>query len=298
MTITIARRVAFAVATLVLGATATACAGDGAPTAAASTTTTQPIVARPKGAVDELVAIGGGRLHLRCRGGGDTTVLLLAGWDKGSETWTAVEPALAERARVCSYDRFGTGTSDPATTNKTFDDQVADLRELLAVAGEPGPYVVVGHSFGGAEAVTFAATYHDDVVGLGLVDASPTGWPDVVCSVPAYEGGCALMHDPDADGERLDVFPAFAAVATVTSLGDLPMTVITAADRLSVGLTADELARLTERWQAGMERWSGLSTASSVVTVEHTGHEIQTDQPAIVIAEIRRLVEQAMRGRG
>jgi pimeloyl-ACP methyl ester carboxylesterase len=286
------RRVALALSVLALGITAAACGDDDAATASSgpAVTTTSTTVARPAGARDELVAISRGRLHLRCRGTGDTTVLLLAGWDRGSETWTAVEPALAERARVCSYDRFGTGTSDPATTNKTFASQVADLHELLDTAGEPGPYVVVGHSFGGAEAVTFASTYRDDVVGLALVDASPTDWPDVVCSVPAYSGGCALMRDPDADGERLDVFPAFEAVATITSLGDLPMTILTAADRSPVGLAPDELARVTARWQDGTERWAEVSAASTIVTVEHTGHEIQTDQPATVIAEIVALL--------
>jgi pimeloyl-ACP methyl ester carboxylesterase len=261
---------------------------DGRADAAPAPTTTT--VERPTQPVDELVAIGAGRLHVRCSGRGDTTVLLLAGWDKGAETWTAVEPAIAERARVCAYDRFGTGTSDAPTATHTFATQVADLHELLETIGEPGPYVVVGHSFGGAEAVTFASTYPDDVAGLMLVDASPTGWPDVVCSVPAYAGGCALMHDPAKDGERLDVFPAFAALASITSLGDLPMTVMTAAHRSPDGLTPAELTRLQSTWDEGMQRWAGLSTASNVVTVEDTGHEIQTDQPAIVIDEVTKLL--------
>src|SRR3712207_8210128 len=63
-------------------------------------------------------------------------------------------------SRVCAYDRFGTGTSDAPTTPQTFEDQVADLHELLDAVGEPGPYVVVGPSFVGAEAVTFRSAEH------------------------------------------------------------------------------------------------------------------------------------------
>ena len=212
-----------------------------APTTTTVTSPTTTAVERPSDPIDELVTISAGRLHIRCTGTGDTTVLLIAGWGEGSEAWAVVEPTIAERAHVCTYDRFGTGTSDRPPTTQTFETQAADLHELLDEMGESGPFVVVGHSFGGAEAVTFASTHSDEVDGLMLVDASPTTWPDTVCSVPAFAGGCALMRDPTQDIERLDVFPAFEAVGTITSLGDLPMTVLTAAHRSGDGLTPDEL---------------------------------------------------------
>jgi pimeloyl-ACP methyl ester carboxylesterase len=237
-----------------------------------------------------LVAIGAGRLHVRCAGTGDTTVLLVPGWGNGSETWADVEPAIVERARVCTYDRFGTGTSDPPATTQTFETQASDLHALLGEIGEPGPFVVVGHSFGGAEGVTFASDYAGEVVGLMLVDASPTTWPAAVCSVPAYAGGCAAMRDPTQHAERLDVYPAFEQVAKITSLGDLPLTVVTAAHRAGDGLTAAELARLDRTWREGTERWSQLSSRSSIVTVQDTGHEIQHDQPAVVVDELVKLL--------
>lgn len=262
--------------------------GDGAATSAAPITaapTTTTTVERPTEAFDELVAISSGRLHVRCSGTGDSTVLLIAGWDHASEDWAAVEPTIAETTRVCAYDRFGTGTSDAPTKPQTFDMQVADLHELLDEIGEPGPYVVVGHSFGGAEAVTFASTYPDEVAGLMLVDASPNNWPDTVCSVPAYAGGCELMRNP-AQGERLDVFPAFEAVARITSLGDLPMTVLSDAHRAPNGLAPEELTRLDAVWAAGTEAWAQLSTGSRILTIEDTGHDIQTEHPQTFLAEL------------
>ena len=250
----------------------------------------RPATARQTRPVDELVAIDGGKLHLRCVGQGDETLLLIAGWDSTSATWSKVEPDLAQRGRVCSYDRFGTGTSDAPSMTQTFATQVGDLHALLDAAGEPGPYVVVGHSFGGAEAVTFASTYRDEVRGLMIVDASATDWPATVCSVAVYDAGCALMHDPMRDGERLDVFPAFEGVAAITSLGNLPMTVMTAAHRTAPELPASELARIEAVWAAGTQRWAQLSSSSTVVSVDDTGHDIQVDQPAIVIAEALKLL--------
>ena len=264
-------------------------------TVSLATTTVSPAtttVERPTEVVDELVSIDHGRLHLRCVGAGPTTVLLLAGWGDGGDKWGAIEPAVAERARVCSYSRFGTGTSDPPSTTQTFATQAADLHALLDTAREPGPYVVLGQSFGGAQAVTFASTYANEVTGLILLDATPTTWPATVCSVAAYEAGCAVMRNPALDPERVDVFPAFEQVATITSLGDLPMTVMTAAHRDGTGLPPGELERLDKLWNEGVERWAGLSTSSSVVTVEDTGHHIELDQPQLVIDELLKLLPE------
>ena len=147
-------------------------------------TTAVTTVARPTATIDELVGAEGERVHVRCVGEGDTTVVLIAGFGGDTTGWANVEPAIAARARVCSYDRPGTGTSDPATATATFTTEATDLHDLLRTIGEPGPYVVVGQSFGGAEAVMFAALYADEVSGLALVDASPTTWPAALCSVP------------------------------------------------------------------------------------------------------------------
>ena len=110
-------------------------------------------------------------------------MLLLAGWGGAGDNWGAIEPAIRQHARLCSYARFGTGDSDAPASTQTFDTQATDLHALLESAREPGPYVIVGHSFGGAQAVTFASKYADEVAGLMLLDASPSTWPAAVCSV-------------------------------------------------------------------------------------------------------------------
>jgi pimeloyl-ACP methyl ester carboxylesterase len=274
----------------------------GAPTTAVTTeapTTAVTPVARPTATIDELVGAEGAQVHVRCVGQGDTTVVLIAGFGGDTTGWADVEPAIAARARVCSYDRPGTGTSDPATATATFTTAATDLHDLLGTIGEPGPYVAVGQSFGGAAAVMFAALYADEVSGLALIDASPTTWPAALCSVPddgseaaaTVLGVCAGAFLPTGNGEHLDVVAAFAEVSNVVSLGSLPMAVITAVDReLPSGLAASEVARLTEAWNQGQQSWASLSTTAHVVTVDHTGHHIEIDQPAVVIDEITRLL--------
>lgn len=280
--------------TVVLASTSTA------PAAWSTSTTMAPAVARPVEPVDRLFDTTHGRLHLRCVGEGGTTVLLVAGFEEGRENWATVEAAVEPTARVCSYDRFGTGTSDPPPATQTFRTQADALHELLDVADEPGPYVVVGHSFGGAEAVTFAAQYPAEVVGLLLVDASPVTWPAALAAVATGDETGAMLHsfgvglaDPLSNREHLDAVSAFAEVADITSLGSLPMIVMTAEQRQTPGLDPAEAATLQSTWNLGQEQWAALSTAGRVVSVADTSHHIQIDQPDVVVDAIVGLVPAA-----
>ena len=263
-----------------------------------SSTVAAPPAPRPTATVDELVDVDGVRVHVRCTGSGETTVLLVAGFETGDENWGEVEPDISARARVCSYARPGTGSSDAAVSTQTFSTQAAQLRAVLATIGEPGPFVVVGHSFGGSEAVTFASRYADQVTGIVLIDASPATWPTELCAT-ADDGStmaatigstCAGWTDPTANGEHLDVYGAFEEVAGITSLGSLPMTVLTAIDRQFADLGVSELARLTAAWNQGQQRWADLSTASRVVPVEQTSHHIELDRPEVIIDAVLRLL--------
>src|SRR5207245_3115478 len=62
--------------------------------------------------------------------------------------------------------------STPVLQPTTAQQGVADLHAVLIASREPGPYVLVGHSWGGLIARLFASTYPDDVSGLVLVDTA------------------------------------------------------------------------------------------------------------------------------
>jgi pimeloyl-ACP methyl ester carboxylesterase len=86
-----------------------------------------------------------------------------------------IQYALSRDTRVCLYDRAGMGQSDPQatplTTPPTAADAVTDLHALLAAAGVPGPYVLVGHSAGGAFVQLYARTHPEEVAGVVALNA-------------------------------------------------------------------------------------------------------------------------------
>jgi pimeloyl-ACP methyl ester carboxylesterase len=116
-----------------------------------------------------LVDVGGRKLHLLCSGQGSATVVLEAGASSFAIDWTLVQQEIARTHRVCSYDRAGSGWSD-ASTPKTRSTVAKDLHALLELAGEQGPYVLVGASLGGIFVRLYQAEYPEQVAGLVLVD--------------------------------------------------------------------------------------------------------------------------------
>ncbi|HWZ18995.1 MAG TPA: alpha/beta hydrolase, partial [Ktedonobacteraceae bacterium] len=123
----------------------------------------------------KLIDVGGYRLHLYCTGAvypGSPTVILEAGLGGTSLEWSKVQPGVASFTHVCSYDRAGHGWSDMGPLPRTDKRIVTELHTLLARAGVPGPYVLVGHSSGGLIMRLYASTYLEQVAGLVLVDSA------------------------------------------------------------------------------------------------------------------------------
>jgi hypothetical protein len=60
----------------------------------------------------QMVDLGGRRLHWNCSGTGSPTLLIKNGGDGFSVEWALVQPAIAKRTRVCTYDGAGYAWSD------------------------------------------------------------------------------------------------------------------------------------------------------------------------------------------
>ena len=127
--------------------------------------------------------VGGHRLHLDCRGQGSPTIVLDNGLGEVAASWSRIVTQVDTTTRVCAYDRAGQGWSQDVATPQDGIAAARDLHALLSVAGEHGPFLLVGHSIGGDYAMTYAAQYPQQVAGMVLLDSSS---PEQFTAIPSY----------------------------------------------------------------------------------------------------------------
>jgi len=120
----------------------------------------------------EMVDVGGYSLHINCVGQGSPTVVLDGGSGEMSAQWVWVQREVSDSTRVCAYDRAGMGWSEMGPQPRDAKQISSELHTLLTKADIEGPYVLVGHSFGGLYMQTYAARYPDKVAGVALVESS------------------------------------------------------------------------------------------------------------------------------
>jgi pimeloyl-ACP methyl ester carboxylesterase len=246
-------------------------------TSTASSPTPAPSASVNAGRAD----IGGYSLAYQCEGRGSPTVILEAGYTaSGIDTYgEAIQPQLARTTRVCTYDRAGDGTSDarPASVAPvTSLTQADELHTLLATIGVAGPYVYVGHSYGGMVARAFAATFPAETVGMVLLDASSE--PEIAVYDRLHAGAWNDGTVRPAPNQRIDIHASVRELRRAPALGAMPLVVATA------GLLEDPwLVTTAHREAAAQTRLASLSTNAIHVLDRGKGHFLPQNDPTLVV---------------
>ena len=258
----------------------------------------------------QLVNIGGHSLHIHCvgPGGAGPTVILEAGAGDYSAAWVRVQDLLSSRVRTCAYDRASWGWSEPGPGPRSMTQEAFELRTLLDSAGIPGPYVLVGHSYGALLVRRYIDKYGEEVRGVVLV--SPThedsqqgvvgeGWVRLrerATGRPIPEPRRLRATDTLVAGYDAwrDLWPDefqqlyLARAANAAPLGDRPLVSISSSrvEPPPPG-TSDEFWR-----ELGAEKTehtldlAQLSTSGNLVWDPSSGHRIHVDNPQIVVRAI------------
>lgn len=268
-------------------------------------------------------------MYATCRGAGSPTVVLIAGKGNGADDFmqvldpndpehdapgddvpmgmgtlqhsdSAVFPSVARFTRVCTYDRpdVGDRTEDVTTSRTqphTVDLDVSDLHALLTALGEPGPYVLVSHSYGSLVANLFARTYPQTVGGLVMVDGvSPLMEGMVTAGALANWDASNATTSPQVR-EGVKVIDAFRQINAAAPLPKVPTVVLSADKPWRTDLLPPE-ARKGEmvtfaNWHASQEQ-AAAALGAKLITKTNSGHDIYLYSPALVVDSIHEIVDQ------
>jgi pimeloyl-ACP methyl ester carboxylesterase len=272
--------------------------GAGATGAGASATSvTSPAPATED--IDAMVDVGGHKLHLFCRGAGSEgspTVIYLHGLshvqdggEASGASAASLPQVLGAKYRFCGYDRANVGSSEDVPGPLTGKSSAQDLERLLAAAEIEPPYLLLGASFGGLVAETYAASHPDGVAGMLLLDA---GFPDELDMEPLFPKSERLNHDKTGDSgwaethEQMDELAAYEdAHALIGKEPAIPMTYLLAEPpSYSGGPAKYEMAfpRYLDKFAA---RYS-----PGVVRKVDSDHYMEAAVPDRILAEVDKLV--------
>ena len=262
------------------------------------------------------VGIGDGReLYLECRGSGSPTVVLISGTGGAADEWMSIaDPAdpsalipsdqsvfdqLARTGRVCAYDRPGTtlisaapDRSTPVAQPTTAEQDVADLAALLTAAGEQGPYVIVGASWGGLIAQLFARAHPEQTHGIALLDAASAYLEQTLTRAQwsAWMAVIAAAHAKDPAAESPDYPPSIDELEATGAMPRIPAVVVSSDSGWDLGVTPGQST--WPAWTAA-QRLLAESLGAEHISDTHSGHGLAVEQPALVATAIQRVVEQA-----
>jgi len=266
-----------------------------------------------------LVDIGTHRLHIYCTGNKSPSVIIDSGLGGFSLEWWQIQKTLAGQIRICSYDRAGYGWSDPGPMPRTTKQIAKELRLLLRNAHIPGPYILVGHSFGGFNIRYFASQNPDLVAGMILIDSShpeqfdrfPAARPGPKIKRPNsinytitrpvisdnYPGqvkalGYRLMASSKACATYIQESRSFRLsgeqVLAEDHLPDVPLTILSRGKRVwPEGDLGDKLEMI---WDDLQDELASLSSQSLHLSAQQSGHLIHHDQPELVTLSILKTV--------
>jgi pimeloyl-ACP methyl ester carboxylesterase len=257
---------------------------------------------------------GARSLRYQCTGEGRPTVIIEAGGGISFETlhtwakkydftpgWLIVVPEIAKSTRVCVYDRAGLGRSDQAPFPRTSADVAQDLRALLRNEKIATPLICVGQSLGGSNCRIFASLYPGLIAGMVLVDASDADiWPRIRAILPPPTDDetdllKALRTGPDLSrtAEWIDLDANAALLRKAHGIGAKPLIVLTASpsavDPMVPAQHQGDWSRIHQELQRGL---LSLSTRSQQLIAAKAGHNIQHEDPQLVIGAILQAVKQ------
>lgn len=260
----------------------------------------QPAASAMPAAATDRITVGNYQVQMASAGSGRYTVIFESGFGTGMGTWRKVAPEVAKSARTVTYSRAGHGTSDARQEARTLLQSSEELDQLISAAKLSPPFILVGHSYGGLLARAFAARHPDQVAGMVLVDPADEGFNPALRKLDAARAAAddkqfAAIVPAKFQPELQQLQPVLDSgrFPLAGKLPDVPVVVLTSvkqADKPEFFLETPEAVAIKRGLHADFLR---QFSNGAQVTTDKSGHNIQMEQPELVIAAVEKVIAAA-----
>ncbi|MEP7384460.1 MAG: alpha/beta hydrolase [Gemmatimonadota bacterium] len=246
--------------------------------------------ARPP--IGRFLTVEGRTLFYHQSGSGGPAVVVLPGAGAIALDYLNLHDRVARLTTCILYDRAGTGWSDDAALPRPLGHMTDELHALLTSAAIAPPYLLVGHSLGGALARHYAQRFPSHVFALLLVDPAHEDAP------AHYPPEVRAMSEAYSDGP-IPELPAEVLAVWRSAFADK-------FHRLPPDVLEPLLDRHLARWRTGMEeardaeqfvyaplRAAGATPDVPLIVLSAMGTEVSPTQ--FLPVELQRAVNEGKR---
>jgi 3-oxoadipate enol-lactonase len=256
-------------------------------------------------------------VHLRYElsGHGKDTVVLLHEVSTSLESWDFVVPELERTHRLLRYDLRGFGLSERTHGTLTMDDEMEDLRGLLAVLGIRDKVTLIGGALGGAIALNFAAAHPElvsSVVAIspaaymkrGGLNGNLTNSAGTTVAPPAASGASPTTSPLEAayplalqlaHPDRIARFRAIQAAADqASSAASIPAAYNVAFAEVLPRIQCPAMIVATSQWIRPVSSFKELADAipHGEFTVIDTGHFAAMESPELLVPVLKQFLDK------
>jgi pimeloyl-ACP methyl ester carboxylesterase len=240
------------------------------------------------------VDAGGHKLRMLISGHGSPSVVFETGGSPAAggplEGWERVQPAVSQFTRAVSYDRAGTGLSDPGPQPRDAKQVARELHSALHNADVLPPYVLVGHSFGGPMIRVFAGMYPDETAGLVLIDPTQEEF--------IYWNQARETNDVERqDAEWKEIQASLTEAHESRVPQGIPVVLITGmGPRIFPSFVTGEQKReyreIHQMWLKFHDEWLNTVPSGRHIITENSGHNVPVLEPKLIVGAIHEMIKK------
>jgi len=247
------------------------------------------------------VEIEGHKQHILDLGEGSPVVIFITSAGTDLKNFSEVQTEITKLTRTLSYDRAGIGLSEELNTERTVDHFAIELNQILEKEKIEPPYIIVSHSLGGFVSRWFVHEYPEHVIGMVLIDPAYEGFMDTIRNTRSEAQrrkmkdmvDLGIANKPKASRKELEYLKQDEELMRSTKLPDnIPITMITSGrfsdKEREAGATVEDIAR----WVKFHERLKLQAPQMKHIVTEKSGTFIHQEEPELVIAEIKSILEK------